>query len=83
MHESGSRDWWKHIKTIKGLKTNGNSCMQSLTNKTTDGDCGLLANTMNGFFVSVSDHLPRLNKSHNVFDVNEELPDQCVISVYF
>ena len=55
--------------------------MQSLANKTTDGDCGLLANTMNDFFVSVSDHLPRLNKIHKVFDVNEELPDQYVISV--
>ena len=42
---------------------------------------GLLANTMNDFFVSVSDHLPRLNKSHKVFDVNEELPDQYVISI--
>ena len=81
MHESGSHDWWKHMKTIMGLKTNGKSCMQGLANKTTDGDCGLLANTMNDFFVSVSDHLPRLNKSHKVFDVNEELPDQCVISV--
>ena len=50
--------------------------------KTTDGDCGLLANTMNDFFVSVSDHLPRLNKSHKVFDVNEELPDHYVISVW-
>ena len=82
MHESGSHDWWKHMKTIMGLKTNGNSCMQGLANKTTDGDCGLLANTMNDFFVSVSDHLPRLNKSHKVFDVNEELPHQYVISVY-
>ena len=36
---------------------------------------------MNDFFVSVSDHLPRLNKSHTMFDVNEELPDQYVISV--
>ena len=31
--------------------------------------------------MSVRDHLPRLNKSHKVFDVNEELPDQYVISV--
>ena len=46
-----------------------------------DGDCGLLANTMNDFFVSVSDHLPRLNKSNKVVDVNEKLPDQYVISV--
>ncbi|KAK2183179.1 hypothetical protein NP493_321g03002 [Ridgeia piscesae] len=81
MHESGSHDWWKHMKTIMGLKTNGKSCVQGLANKTTDGDCGLLANTTNDFFVSVSDHLPRLNKSHKVFDVNEELPDQYVISV--
>ena len=82
VHESGSHDWWKHMKTIMGLKTTGNSSMQGLANKTTDGDCGLLANTMNDLFVSMSDHLPRLNKSHKVFDVNEELPDQYVISVY-
>ena len=75
MHESGSHDWWKHMKTIMGLKTKSNSCMQGLANKTTDGDCGLLANTMNDFFVSVSDHLPRLNKSRKMFTINEELPD--------
>ena len=67
------------MKTIMGLITNGNSCIQGLANKTTDGDCGLLANTMNGFLVSVSDHLRRLNKSHKVFGVNEELQDQYVI----
>ena len=82
MHESGFHDWWKHTKTtIMGLKTNGNSYMQGLANKSKDGDCGLLANTTNDFFVCVSDHLPRLNKSHKVFDVNEELQDQYVISV--
>ena len=69
------------MKTIMGLKTNGNSCIQGLANKTTDGDCGLLDNTMNDLFVSVSDHLPRLNKSHDMFTVNEEQPDQYVISV--
>ena len=41
----------------------------------------IVANTKNDFFVSVSDLLPRLNKSHKVFNVNEELPDQYVISV--
>ena len=69
------------MQTIMGLKINGKSCMQGLANKTTDGDCGLLANTMDDFFVSVSDHLPRLNNSHKVFDVNEELPNQYVISI--
>ena len=63
------------MKTIIGLKTKGNSCMQGLANKTTYGECGLLASTMTDFFVFVSDNLPRLNKSHKVFDVNEELPD--------
>ena len=33
MHESGSHDWWKHMKTIMGLKTNGKSCMQGLAKK--------------------------------------------------
>ena len=80
MHESGSHVWWKHMKTIMELKTNSNSSMQGLANKTTDGDCGLLANTINDFFVFVSDHLPRLNTCHKVFDVNEELPDQYVVS---
>ena len=42
------------MKTIMGLKTNGNSCMQGLANQTTDGDCGVPANTINDFFVSVS-----------------------------
>ena len=69
------------MKTIMGLKTNCNSCMQGLGNKTTVGDGGLLANIMNDFFVSVSDQLPRLNKSHSVFTVTEELQDQYVISV--
>ena len=40
MNESGYHDCWKHMKTIMGLKTNGNSCMQGLAKKTTDSDCG-------------------------------------------
>ena len=40
MHESGSHDWWRHMKTIMGLETNGKSCMQGLANKTTDSDTG-------------------------------------------
>ena len=55
--------------------------MQGLANKTTDGDCGLLANTMNDFFVSVRDRLSRLYNSHKVFTINEELSDKYVISV--
>ena len=64
-----------------GQNVNTTSVMQGLANKTTNGDCGSLANTMNGFFVSVSEHLPRLDRDHEVFSVNEELPDQYVFSV--
>ena len=64
-----------------GQNVNTTSVMQGLSNKTTNGDCGSLANTMNGFFVSVSEHLPRLDRDHEVFSVNEELPDQYVFSV--
>ena len=32
-------------------------------------------------FLSVSDHLPRLEKDDNIFTVNEELPDEFIISV--
>ena len=56
--------------------------MQGLANKTTDGDCGLLDSTMNEFFVSVNDHLPRLNMNHKVSTVNEQLPDQYSISIF-
>ena len=33
------------------------------------------------FVLSVSDHLPRLDKDDNVFTVHEELPDEFIISV--
>ena len=55
--------------------------MEELAKKTTDGDFAKLANTMNDFFLSVSDHLPRLDKDDNVFTVHEELPDESIISV--
>ena len=42
-----------------GLDANSNSCIEQLANKTTNGDCTELANKMNDFFLSVSEHLPR------------------------
>ena len=79
--ESGSRDWWKNMKKIMGLDANSNSCIEQLANKTTNGDCTELANKMNYFFLSVSEHLPRLDKHHDVFTVNEELPDAYSVDV--
>ena len=55
--------------------------MEELAKKTTNGDLAELANFMNDFFLSVSDHLPRLDKDDNVFSVHEELPDEFIISV--
>ena len=79
--ESGSRDWCKNMKKIMGLNGNSNSDMEELAKKTTNGDLAELANFMNDFFLSVSDHLPRLDKDDNVFAVHEELPDEFIISV--
>ena len=39
------------------------------------------ANSMNDLFVSVSEHLPRLNVDNEVFAVEGELPDECIISI--
>ena len=79
--ESGSRDWWENMKKIMGVNGNSNSDMEELAKKTTNGDLAELANFMNDFFLSVSDHLPRLDKDDNVFTVHEELPDEFIISV--
>ena len=79
--ESGTRDWWKNMKKIMGLDGNSNSCIEQLANKTTNGDCTQLADKMNDFFLSVSEHLPRLDEHDDIFTVNEELPDAYCISV--
>ena len=42
--------------------------------------CVFLKDTAD-LFLSVSDHLPRLDKDDNVFTVHEELPDAFIISV--
>ena len=69
------------MKKIMGLNGNSNSDMEELAKKTTDGDFAELAIIMNEVFLSVSDHLPRLDKDDNVFTVHEQLPDEFIISV--
>ena len=59
---TGSHDWWKHMKTIMGLNTSGNACMQGVANTIANGDYGILADRMNDVLISVSDKLPRLKK---------------------
>ena len=64
-----------------GQKTTDKSNVQSLANKTTDGNVELLASKMNDLFVSVSEHLPRLDRNNEAFDVDGQLPDEHVIDV--
>ena len=71
--DTGSHDWWKHMMALMGLDASTKSGIQELANKTTTGDCASLANTMNTFFVSVSEHLPRLDRRDPVFTVHDEL----------
>ena len=61
-----------------GIETNDSSKMQGVTNKVADGNCEILANSMNDFFLSVSEHLSRLNVDNEVFTVEGELPDECL-----
>ena len=81
MHESGKKNWWKNMKKLMGQKTTDKSNVQSLANKTTDGNVELLASKMNDFFVSVSEHLPRLDRNNEAFDVEGQLPDEYVIDL--
>ena len=63
MNESGTKNRWKNMKKLMGKKTTYKSNVQSLANKTTDGNVELLASKMNDFFISVSEHLPRLDRN--------------------
>ena len=81
MHESGTKHWWKNMKKLMVQKTTDKSNVQSLADKTTDGNVELLASKMNDFFVSVSEHLPRLDMNNEAFDVEDQLPDEYVIDL--
>ena len=70
------------MKKLMGIESNDNSNIQGLANTTVGGNCGLLANNMNDFFVSVSDHLPRLQIDNEVFDVKGVLPDELISKLY-
>ena len=69
------------MKTLMGQKTTDKSNVQSLANKTTYGNVELLASKMNDFFISVIEHLPRLDRNNEAFDVEGQLPDEYVIDL--
>ena len=53
------------MNKLTGQNAKDKSNVQSLAIKTTDGNVELLASKMNDFFVSVSEHLPRLARNNN------------------
>ncbi len=69
------------MKKLMGQKSTDKANVQSIANKTSYGNVELLASKMNGFFVSVSEHLPRLNRNNEAFDVDGQLPDEYVIDL--
>ena len=81
LDESSTRDWWKHMKPLLGASSGSRNEMQGLANKYTDGNWDSLVNSMNVFFVSVCEDLPRLQSSHPIFDADEPLPAEFIISV--
>ena len=75
------KHWWKNMKKLIGKKTTDKSNVQSLANKIADGNVELLASKMNDFFVSVSEHLPRLDRNNEAFCVDSQLPDEYLIDL--
>ena len=62
------------MKKLMGQKTTDKSNVQSLANKTTDGNVELLASKINDYFISVSEHLPpTIDRNNEAFDVEGQL----------
>ena len=69
------------MKSLMGTTSNNDAEMQGLANNLCEGNIEVLANRINEFLVSVSSNLPRLTNDHAVFDVQDEIPAEYVISV--
>ena len=69
------------MKLLMGTSFDSRNEMQWLTNKCTNVDMDSLVNSMNGFFVSVCEYVPRFQSSHPIFDPDEPLPVEFIISV--
>ena len=81
LSESSTREWWRHMKSLMGTTSNNDAEMQGLANNPCEGNIEVLANRINEFLVSVSSNLPRLTNDLAVFDVQDEIPAEYVISV--
>ena len=67
------------MMNLVGAPSSNTNEMQGLANKCTEGAMTQLVNSMNDFFVSVSEDLPRLDPTHRVFDIEEPLPAEFTI----
>ena len=69
------------MKPLMGTSSGNRNEMQGLANKYQNGDMDSSVNSMKGFLVSVCEDLPRLQSSHPIFDADEPLPAEFIISV--
>ena len=69
------------MKSLMGYTSNNDVEMQGLANNLCEGNIEALANRLNEFLVSVCNNLPRLTDDLAVFDVQDEIPAENVISV--
>ena len=69
------------MKSLMGYTSNNDAEIQGLANNLCEGNIEALANRINEFLVSVSSNLPRLTDDLAVFDVQDEIPAEYVISV--
>ena len=69
------------MKSLMGTTSNNDAEMQGLANNLCEGNIEVLANRINEFLVSVSSNLPRLTNDLAVFDVQDEIPAEYIISV--
>ena len=69
------------MKSLMGYKSNNDVEMQGLANSLCEGNIEALPNRLNEFLVSVSNNLPRLTDDLAVFDVQDEIPAEYIISV--
>ena len=69
------------MKPLMGTSSGSRNEMQVLANKYTNGDMDSLVNSMNVFFVAVCEDLSKLQSYHPIFDADEPLPAEFIISV--
>ena len=79
LFNSDPRSWWKHTRVFLN-KTNKSSYAQGLANRNCNGNIGVLAEKINEFFQSVSQHLPPLPPPYPK-SIHTHVPDHLIISV--